>query len=355
MNKANIVGLHTGVPELSYTQDEITEYYMHLIAPERTGKRNAILRILNASGVAHRHSVVDRDFFAEPKSTQQRNDRYMQEATALGTRVVQEGLDAAGIAPQDITSFHVVSCTGISTPGLDLLIARELGMRPQLNRACVLGMGCYGAFPGIRQGWQSAQVRQDGLALVLSIELCTLHLQFDHNVETVVSTSLFADGAAMMLIDSRDGTNAGMQMPQLIDQETYCDYQTLDHMAFNLTDEGFYMYLSSYVPDVLKANVDSLVANLLNRHGLDRDAVRFWAIHPGSRKIVQYIQDKLELSDEQVCHSLEILRNYGNMSSATVLFVLDHIVKFGAPQPGDYGVMMAFGPGLTMESVLVQW
>lgn len=354
MNKASIVGLHTGVPAQRYSQDEISDYYMQLITAERPGKRDAIRKILNASGVAHRYSVVDRPFFAERRSTQQRNDRYMQEARALGARVVREGLAAAAVSPLDISSFHVVSCTGISVPGLDLLIAHDVGMRPRLNRACVLGMGCYGAFPGIRSGWQSAQAQQEGLALVLSVELCTLHLQFDHSVETVVSTSLFADGAAMMLIDPTP-TTSPQALPTLIDNETYCDYQTLDHMSFSLTDEGFYMYLSSYVPDVLKANIDGFVCNLLERNNLRRDDVRFWAIHPGSRKIVHYLQQQLQLTDAQVCHSLDVLHNFGNMSSATVMFVLDHIIEFGAPQPGDYGIMMAFGPGLTMESLLVQW
>jgi predicted naringenin-chalcone synthase len=356
MNKATISALHTGVPARQYSQDDITEYYMQLITPQRNGKRDAIRKILHASGVAQRYSVVDRPFFAERKSTQQRNDRYMVEARELGARVVREGLAAAGVAPQEVVSFHVVSCTGISIPGLDLLIASDLGMNPQLNRACVLGMGCYGAFPGIRLGWQSALARQEGYALVLSVELCTLHLQFDHSVETVVSTSLFADGAAMMLI-SGNGEHSERRpaLPTLIDQETYCDYQTLDHMSFSLTDEGFYMYLSSYVPDVLQANVEDFVGRMLERHGLSRAEVRFWAIHPGSRKIVRYLQDQLGLSDAQVCHSLEILHNYGNMSSATVLFVLNHIIETGAPQPGDYGIMMAFGPGLTMEALLVQW
>ena len=225
-------------------------------------------------------------------------------------------------------------------------------MRSDLSRTCVFGMGCYGAFPGIRRAIDSVKAQPEGLALVLTLELCTLHLQFDDAVETVVSTSLFADGAAMILIGGKP-TKTGA--PRLIDAETYCDYQTLDHMSFTVTDQGFRMYLSSYVPDVLAANICVFLERLLSRNNLQCEDVKFWAIHPGSKKIVEYLQKQLTLTEEQVQYSLDILRDYGNMSSATVLFVLDQIIRAGSPQNGDYGVMMAFGPGLTMEALLVQW
>jgi predicted naringenin-chalcone synthase len=143
--------------------------------------------------------------------------------------------------------------------------------------------------------------------------------------------------------------------PTLIDAETYCDYQTLDHMTFDVTDSGFRMTLSSYVPDVLKANVGGFAETLLARNGLDVRDVKHWATHPGSQRIVEYIQAELGLADKQVRPSLDTLREYGNMSSATVLFVLERIIRDHAPEPGDYGVMMAFGPGLTMESILLRW
>ncbi len=352
MDFSSVVALHTGVPAQCYRQDEIADYYMRLVDSGGARRERAVRAIINASGVECRHSVVEAAFFEQPKTTQQRNDRYMSEALALGKRVVAEGLAKAGVAPRDITNLIVVSCTGFSIPGLDLLLAHELGMCAQLKRACVLGMGCYGAFPGIRLARESITAQPGGLALVLALELCTLHLQFDTSVETIVSTSLFADGAGMMLVG---GEKAQTGSPALIDHETYCDYQTLDHMSFTVTDQGFYMSLSSYVPDVLAANVEAFVGRLLSRHNLCREDVKFWAIHPGSKKIIEHIQAQLALSDEQVRYSLDVLKHYGNMSSATVLFVLHCMMASGAPQAGDYGVMMAFGPGLTMEALLVRW
>lgn len=351
MLQPGILALQTAVPDQCYSQDEIADFYMQVLDDNGKRRERAIRTVLKQSGVMFRHAVVDAPFFVESKTTRQRNDRYMAEAVVLGERVIRAGLENAGITPEQISTLIVVSCTGFSIPGLDLLLAGKMGMRPDLSRTCILGMGCYGAFPGIRRAMESIQANPTGLALVLTLELCTLHLQFDHEVETVVSTSLFADGAAMLVL----GNMPQPTLPRLIDAETYCDYQTLDHMAFTVTDHGFRMYLSSYVPDVLAANISAFVQKLLARHDLRRDDIKFWAIHPGSKRIVEYIQQQLELTDAQVQASFDILRDYGNMSSATVLFVLDRIIQTEAPQPGDYGMMMAFGPGLTMEAMLVQW
>lgn len=346
------LALQTSVPARCYTQDEIADFYIHILGSQGKRREQAMRAIMNHAGVSFRHSVVEPTYFEAPKSTRQRNDRYMDEALPLGESVIRKGLQCSGIDAEEIDTFIFVSCTGFNIPGLDLLLAERLGMRNNLRRTCILGMGCYGAFPGMRQAVESVQARPDGLALLLTLELCSLHLQFDAAVETAVSTSLFGDGAAMLLIGNK---RSALLAPKLVDSETYCDYQTLDHMSFTVTDQGFRMYLSSYVPDVLAANVFAFVERLLDRHGLQCEDVKFWAIHPGSKKIVEYIQKQLALTDEQVRYSLETLRDYGNMSSATVLFVLEHIVQQGTPHNGDYGVMMAFGPGLTMEAMLVQW
>jgi predicted naringenin-chalcone synthase len=354
-DQTQFLALHTGVPDQCYSQDEISDFYVQLLEQQGTRRDRAIRTIMNRSGVQFRYSVVPPDFFLESKTTQQRNDRYMEYAVPLGEQVIRAGLEQNDIDPQQIGSFTVVSCTGFNIPGLDLLLAGKLGLRPSLTRACILGMGCYAAFPGIRRALESVTAKPDQLALVLALEFCTLHLQFDDAVESVVSTSLFADGAAMAVIGKSTGASAASPMPKILDSETYCDYKTLDHMSFNVTDHGFRMYLSSYVPDVLAANICDFAEKLLARNGLHHRDIQHWVIHPGSRRIVEYIQQQLELTDAQTQFSYDILREYGNMSSATVLFILERLLQSGDPQPGDYGVMMAFGPGLTMESLLVQW
>ncbi len=352
MSNPKILTVQTGVPTPCYTQEAVTDMYLKLLNTNSKHRERAIRSVMHQSGVSFRHLAVEMQFFGSLRTTQQRNERYMAEALPLGERVIQNGLKKAGVTAQEIDSFVIVSCTGFNTPGLDLLLAQRIGMSAHLNRTCVLGMGCYGAFPGLKRAWDSVAAKPNQLTLLLCLEICTAHLQVDDSTETVVSTSLFSDGAGMALVGEAQSDASG---PTLIDTETFCDYQTLGHMTFTVTDQGFRMYLSSYVADVLAANIRKFVERLLLRNNLEIPDIKFWAIHPGSKRIVEYIQQQLDLTDNQVSYSLQTLRDYGNMSSATVLFVLDRIMQMGSPQRGDYAVMMAFGPGLTMESILLKW
>lgn len=352
-NMPAIMGLATGVPEARYGQQDIAEYFSALQTKDPR-RAKAIRLIFSRAGVGFRHMAIDEHFYKRHQTTQERNDLYMAESVPLGEKTIRKGLEAAGVRPDEISDFIVVSCTGMRVPGLDLLLASRLGMRHDLQRTCVLGMGCYGAFPGLRTARQAVLDQPERLALVLSLELCSPHMQMVDTAESVVSSALFADGAAMALVGDGNRQTVG-PMPRLLRSATFSDYTTLDHMTFDLTDQGFRMYLSGYVPDLLAAQIESFVAGLLNSHDLRNQDVRFWGIHPGSTKIVDYVQERLNLADEQVEFSHQILYEYGNMSSPTILFVLDRIQECGHPEPGDYGVLVAFGPGLTMEGLLVQW
>lgn len=188
--------------------------------------------------------------------------------------------------------------------------------------------------------------------MVMALELCSVHFQLEETIENIVSAALFADGASAALIGV--STNDA-PTPHILDSATYCDYSTLDQMAFQVTDEGFHMRLSSYVPDLLAANIEGFVDGFLAQNGLTRDAVRIWGVHPGSSKILDYVQNKLTLSDDQMQASQAVLRDYGNMSSATILFILDEIQRTSAPRSGDYGMLLGFGPGLTSEAILLRW
>ncbi len=359
-----ILALSTGVPPACYGQAEVFDYLQGLFVHTRHAR--AIFRV---SGVDTRHMAADREFYQQAQGTQARNERYLAEALPLGEATIRRCLDAAGYAPDMIDDFFVASCTGLDIPGLDLRLAGRLGMRSDLRRTCVLGMGCYAAFPALQRARQAVAERPGRTALVLALELCSLHLQIDDSLENMVVSALFADGAAAVLVGDaarraelpqleRRATGVGAawsQGPRLVDAATHCDYSTFDHMAFHVTDHGFQMRLSSYVPELLAADVEPFVDGLLRRNDLERSQVRFWGIHPGGPKILDSLQTRLGLAAADLAYSRAVLRRYGNMSSPTVLFVLDEIKRCGAPQPGDYGVLLAFGPGLTMESALVQW
>jgi predicted naringenin-chalcone synthase len=347
-----IVGLATGFPGRRYSQDEAYEQFTRL----GLGRNRLARAIFGYTGVGYRHAAVDCSYYAENHGTQARNERYMQEAVPLGEATIRQCLDEAELKADSVDDLIVVSCTGFNIPGLDLHLAARLGMRQDLRRACILGMGCYGAFPGLLRAREAVASQPERLALVLAVELCSLHLQFENTTENFISSALFADGAAAALVGKPEHINGeGRRTPALVDALTHCDYSTFEHMSFSLTDHGFRMYLSSYVPELLASEVEAFVDALLARNALRRGQVRFWGIHPGSQKILDHVQERLGLADEQMEFSHSVLYEHGNMSSPTILFVLDQIQRCAHPTEGDYGVLLAFGPGLTMESMLIQW
>jgi alkylresorcinol/alkylpyrone synthase len=358
MTIPSVLGLATCVPESKYSQTAIFEYLKPFL-----GKNRYAEAIFQKIGISSRHFVLDESYYVKGRSTQERNETYMQQAIPLGAKAIERCLDSAGVSPQEVTDFTVVSCTGLDIPGLDLRLAGLLGMRRGLHRVCVLGMGCYAALPALRQVRDAVVARPGSRALVLAVELCSLHFQLDDaSVEQVVSTALFADGAAAILLGSEATTESpveanpvGRNKPHLLDSATYCDYQTFEHMAFHLTDRGFRMSLSSYVPRLLSADIESFVDGLLARNNLSRPDIRFWMVHPGSLKILDYVHNRLGLPEHALDCSRAVLQQYGNMSSPTVLFVLNEVQQSGQPEIGDYGLMLAFGPGLTLEGSLVQW
>ncbi|HEX3053621.1 MAG TPA: type III polyketide synthase [Aggregatilineaceae bacterium] len=344
----SFLGLATNVPVPCYSQREIFEQLQELNLT--TDPRAEI--IFEKAGVGFRHTVVERSYFAEERTTQTRNACYFSHAVPLGESTVRACLQNAGYESADVDDLIIVSCTGIDTPGLDLQLAGRLGMRPDLHRTTILGMGCYAAFPGLLRAREATALQPGRKALVLTIELCSLHLQMDESLENMVACALFADGASAALLGTNGTTTAG---PRLLDSLTHCEYNTLEHMAFHLTDHGFQMRLSAYVPDLLAADIENFVDRLLHKNQLTRQDIRFWGVHPGSSKILDHVQERLQLTDDDMSISRRVLHDYGNMSSATILFILEQIIASDAPRPGDYGVLMAFGPGLTMESALLQF
>ncbi len=356
MSAPAIQALATGVPPIRYGQMEIFDYLARRIPGLSPNART----IFRRAGVEFRHSSVEKSYYDTERSSGERNGLYLEKAVPLGEATVRLCLDAAGCGPEAVDDFLVVSCTGYEIPGLDLRLAGKLGMRPDLRRTCVLGMGCYGAFPALLRAREAAAARPGRAALVLALEICSLHLQLEGDAEDLVAAALFADGAAAALIRSGEEPEGARHLPrrrgpELIDSATRCDYRTFDAMAFHLTDHGFRMRLAAYVPNLLAAEIEPFVDSLLERNGLRREGVRFWGIHPGGRRILDYLQKELGLSDPQMSFSRSVLRNYGNMSSPAVLFVLEEIARRGGAEPGDYGVLLGFGPGLTMEGILVRW
>ena len=280
--------------------------------------------------------------------------RYVTEALPLGEEAVTGALDAAGLDAADVGLFAVVSCTGYSTPGVDILLARDLGMSADVQRLLIGHMGCYAALPGL--GAVSDFVAARGRpAVLLCLELTSLHVQPPTNdLGQVVAHALFADAAAALVLQPGstplDGRQDARRPLRVRDVVAVTDSSTSDHMTWDVTDLGFRMGLSPRVPDVLARHVGSVVRDrLLAPHGLAPEDVAAWAVHPGGRRILEVVGEQLELSAAAMAPSYDVLDRFGNCSSATVLLVLDSLPD----EPGPV-VAMAFGPGLTLYAALLE-
>ncbi len=346
-NYPRILGLGLGVPRHCYSQAEIYERFLE---PHLGANRRA-RAIFSRAGVKRRFTAVAGDYHRSFRGTEERNLCYMEEAIPLGDTTIRGALQAAGIAGETVDYLTVASCTGFDIPGLDLRLAGRLNLRPDLRRTCILGMGCYAAFPALQRARDAVAASPDKRAVVLCLELCSLHFQPQADTENVVVCALFGDGAAAAVV-GMDESSTG---PQLVDALTQCEYNTLEHMAFHVTDHGFQMQLSAYVPELLGASIEQFIDRLLERNDLRRGNIRFWGVHPGGKRILDHIERRLGLGPDDLRFSRAVLRDYGNMSSPTALFVLDAIEKSGQPRSGDWGILLAFGPGLTMESILLRW
>jgi predicted naringenin-chalcone synthase len=309
--------------------------------------------IFAAAEIDTRYSVLTTsDFLADEPGTKARNDLYFETARSLAGGIIKRALDDAGLSPTGVDHFIVVSCTGLDTPGLDIMLAGELGMRSDLRRSALVGMGCYAGLTGVDRAMLELAARPRNHTLILALEFTTIHFQHGSQIKNMVAGAIFGDGLAAAVIGPSSPENG---RPHILDTMTYCDYNTQDLMGVHLSDKGFQIHLATRAPKVLRALVPDLVTNFLNQAGLTLADIKFWGIHPGGAKIIDYVGQALGLKPEDLRYSRKVLRQYGNMSSVTIFFVLDQIIRQGRPQPGDYALLLAFGPGLTIELCLIQW
>ncbi|HEX9923091.1 MAG TPA: type III polyketide synthase [Anaerolineae bacterium] len=343
-----ILALATGVPPNQHNQMDIHDRWLSPFINSQRARS-----IFAASEIDTRYSVLaDSSFLADEPGTKARNDLYIQAARPLAATVIEQALDQAALTPTDIDHFIVISCTGFENPGLDVMLAADLGMRSDLRRSALIGMGCYAGLTGLDRGMLELAARPDSHVLVLAVEFGTLHFQHGKALKNMVAGALFGDGLAAAVIGP---AAAAKSQAKLLDTMTHSEYAHQDLMGFHLSDHGYQIHLATSVPKLLCKIVPELVAGFLARSGLQLTDVRFWGIHPGGAKIIDYVGQALELEPAELRYSRQVLRHYGNMSSPTIFFVLDEIINQGHPQPDDVALLLAFGPGLTIELCLVRW
>jgi alkylresorcinol/alkylpyrone synthase len=344
---AIVTGIGTALPGPPLDQADFwAGHFAAYFAGDRVAER-----IFMGAGVRRRHAAVNP--VAEDVSgwsTGARMRRYLEEALPLGKEAVGAALANAGMRPEQVGQFTVISCTGYGTPGLDIRIAADLGMAPDLQRLAIGHMGCYAAIPGL--GAVADYVVSRGRpAVALCCELTSLHVQpLTEDRGQLVSHALFGDAATAVVVEP----GAMARGLQVVDVAALTDPTTADHMTWDVTDLGFRMGLSPEVPRVLARHVRGVVRTLLDRNGLTIAEVDGWAVHPGGPRILDTVIEQLCLADDALDASRTVLAEYGNCSSATVLLVLDALRATGVPGPGRTAVAMAFGPGLTLYAALLR-
>jgi alpha-pyrone synthase len=360
----------TGNPPLRRSQ-EFAAGFMQRIESLPAPIRNRIPAIYERSGIDFRFSCIE-DYTCEPPdfeffpktwslqpepSTADRNEKYRASILPLVEDVGRRAIEEAGVQPEQITHVVAVSCTGFFAPGLDIELVKRLGLPPTTQRTMIGFMGCYAAFNALRVADALCRTREDARVLVVCAELCTLHFQIGDTLESAVVNALFSDGAAAAVLSHRDAGDVGDALV-FAGSHTLLDADSMGDMTWAIGDHGFDMGLSSRVPGVIAGHLPEYVPALLETAGLARSDVDFWAIHPGGRAIVEKAQEVLGLSGNDVHDSMEVLREHGNMSSPTILFVLKrfldrHRERLAAGDRGyRAGVAMAFGPGLTLEGAV---
>lgn len=346
---AAIISIGTANPSYNCTQSDFAGHMVEALGLNPVQKK-ILQRIYKSSGIEKRHSVLDDPTASFPK-TSQRMAVYKAKALDLALAAIDNCLNV--LPSPNITHVITVSCTGMYAPGLDIEIVQRLNLPTTTQRTSINFMGCYGAFNGLKVANAICRADADATVLLVCVELCSIHIQKEFSRDNIISSAIFADGAAAVLITGK----AASEQLHFRFKSFYSDImpQTSQEMAWHIGDYGFDMVLSAYVPQAIKAGIAEFTNKLFAQSNQSIADMNYFAIHPGGMKILQACEESLNISAYDNRFSYDILRQYGNMSSATVLFVLQKIWNDVSGTDNAKTIFScAFGPGLTLESMLLE-
>jgi polyketide synthase Type III len=344
VNNPRILGIGTANPPIRLTQEQ--SYY----AAGYEGER--IRKIFLNSDIEYRHFYFGGEPTCEENSDQM-NQRFLSGAVKTGCHAILDCLESAGTTVHDVDFLAVCTCTGYVCPDVGSRLIAHMGFRKNTQRASINGLGCAGALPTLQRATDFVRANPGRKALMLAVEICSACYFVDNTLETVVGNAICADGAAAFLLGA--GTQPDPGYPQVVDFETFLDTKHIDEVGLQHRSGKLRIVLGVSIQHLAGKLIEAALEQLLRRNGLARSDVRFWVVHPGGRKVIDNVQEHFGMTDDQLRFSRTVLRKYGNMSSPTVMFVLDEVVGNGDPQPGDWGVMIAMGPGMAAEVALLRW
>jgi alpha-pyrone synthase len=358
-----ITSIGTAVPDNCFPQTQIAEFMASALQMDEHNQRR-LKALYRTTKIAQRYSVLS-DYGLPPSEYQfypqsadlepfpsisKRMMAYQKYALPLCLKAIED----LNQNVSDITHIIAVSCTGMYAPGLDIEIIAALGLNTTIQRTAINFMGCYGAFNALKMADTICKANLKAKVLIVCVELCTLHFQKRMEDDFLLSNALFADGAAAVLVES-ESKNTHQKSLEL--KSFFCDlyFEGSQDMAWNIADFGFEMTLTSYIPKLIKSGIKSLIDRLLSSVEMRLQDINLYAMHPGGKAILEAIETALYMKPDDNRYAYEVLKNYGNMSSCTVLFVLNEILKDDANnQSGKSILSCAFGPGLTLESMVLK-
>lgn len=353
---ANIISIGTALPEHSHPQNEIVKFMQKVYMLDENDARKLAF-LYKHSEIQNRYSVIN-DFakpeskldFFKPDYSPLLDDRmklFQQFAPTLSIAAIRNTIEGFIDAGQ-ITHLITVSCTGMSAPGLDLQIAEALQLKTNLFRTSVNFMGCYAAIHALKMAQMICDSSANANVVIVCTELCTIHFQQQYTLDNAASSLLFGDGSAAVLVSNTITSPNSLTLKSFYSE--IC-YKGKEDMSWQLSNNGFLMKLSAYIPQLIHEDIAELVNKALQHCQVKKDEITHWCIHPGGKKILEVIKQQLLLDVEDLSCSRKVLSEYGNMSSPTILFVLKEIMQGLQNKPANiFGV--AFGPGLTMETFI---
>ena len=346
-----IAATATALPPYRITRDDVKYYFGRVFeVPER--RVEAMMAIVDNAQVHNRHSIFPIDYTIEPRALAKTNNEYIEHAVKLGREAAEKCLERAGMRPEDIDLIITVSCTGFMIPSLDAHLINLMGFRSDVRRMPFTELGCAAGAMALGRATDYLQSKADGNALIIAVELPSLTFQRkDISQANLISSILFGDGAAAVIVSNKKDATG----PRIMVSETYTFPDSLDAMGFDLKDSGFHILLSKDVPEMIGAKIEGLVDGFLARHGQTRSDIRGWILHPGGSRLLGNVEIALGLTKCQTQPSWDILGNVGNLSSATILFILQEWLEKRPLKKDEVAMAAAFGPGFSAEFLLLQW
>jgi alkylresorcinol/alkylpyrone synthase len=345
-----IVATATAVPPHLMTRDDM-KYYLGRVfdIPER--RLEAMMSIVDNAQVNQRHSIFPIDYTIQARPLSKTNDEYIEHAVKLGREVAEKCLERAGLRADEIDLIITVSCTGFMIPSLDAHLINLMGFRSNVRRMPFTELGCAAGAMALGRAAEFLTARPGGNVLIIAVELPSLTFQRkDISQANLISSILFGDGAAAVIVSGKTAPG-----PKILVSETYTFPDSLGAMGFDLKDSGFHILLAKDVPEMIGAKIGCLVSGFLKRNGRTREEIKGWILHPGGARLLGNVETQLGLKKCETQPSWDILGSVGNLSSATILFILQEWLEKRPLQSGEYAIAAAFGPGFSAEFLLLQW